>query len=190
MTALWCSSRGITKRGVKGWGKSCLGRGPLKLVNSNPSMLVCNIYRFNLWFKSGELEWCQTQGMIPDCVFFPYLTCIVQFIAATWLYSSTQAYFPALFHMQLLPILLPWKVTSMGPQSLRRSPTWCSPTWWTRCCLTRSMLARSPGSAPHRSVKWTGRTAWSPRRRMTMRGHPSSMAYPVSKSQSTACHVK
>lgn len=77
MTALCCSSRGITKQGVRGWGKSCLGRGPLKLVNSNPSMLVCNIYTFNLWFKSGELEWCQTPGMIPDCVFFLYMHCTI-----------------------------------------------------------------------------------------------------------------
>lgn len=82
------------------------------------------------------------------------------------------------------------KVTTTGPRSLRRSPTWCSLTWWIRCCLMKTTVARSPGNAPPQSVRWTGRTARSPRRKMMMRGHRWSMDCLVSKCQSTECHVK
>lgn len=117
---------------------------------------------------------------------------IVQFVAETLLFSFIISLFSCIIAKSSLcsshPLLC--KATTMGPRSLPRSPTWYSLTWWIRCFLMKTTVARFPGNAPPQSVRWTGRTARSPRRKTMMRGLRWSMDCPVSKCQSRECHVK
>lgn len=132
------------------------------------------------------------QFMALYCTFFFHVGLRSSFLFCGSLFVSGCTILCLSSSLSASPILYPFlcQVTTMGPRSLRRSPTWCSLTWWIRCCLMRTMAARSPGNAPPRSVRWTGRTAPSPRRKMMTRGHPWSMDCLVSKCQSTGCHIK